>query len=618
MYRGLYRNGNVNDGKKTGIKSLLRALGVGAVLFGLVLLTGNGDIQTEANNPAETEALINPEVSRLKGADRYATAVDISRQLVTGDESASSVVLARGNDFPDALAGVPLAHRLEAPLLLSGTERLPQPTVEEIKRVGAEKAYLLGGEAALSIDIERQLADMGVKVERIGGQDRYHTAQLVAEKVAPDGSNTAILASGRDFQDALIASPYAAVNGIPVLLSAPEELPGYTAEALEELQVRETIIVGDVEKISSTLMEDLPHPERVSNPEHYSNSVEVARYFDTEPDRAYMATGNVFADAIAGGVLAAQNENGIFLTGDRIPEEIKEYFMEKETGEIVMFGGEKAISGEVEDSVASLELEEKETEKVDVEDAYINWKNQEIMESRFDFEEAGVEETDYPTEEEVEYYIEVLHDRNKNLLDGKFVEKDDSIKEVFGELIFYEFTIENGNISMEIASETRTEEEILDDTPTQIAENLELIKYLFKVTFGLYNPLVLEEAVFGADEVEFAKTDNGKRYEVIVDQERAIERMAEAVMDLEEQLMEQEEDKEFQEALLGEPADTVKDKDKEETVELFEEQGMQFEAEAVVDAEKNILDKLYIVLDTSDFEEDQVESMNFEIDYLNK
>lgn len=68
---------------------------------------------------------------RLAGLNRYETAIEISQAAFPEDDSVDNVVLARGDDFPDALAGVPLANDLEAPILLTRTGDLRENTEEE-------------------------------------------------------------------------------------------------------------------------------------------------------------------------------------------------------------------------------------------------------------------------------------------------------------------------------------------------------------------------------------------------------------------------------------------------------------------------------------------------------
>ncbi|MGI6366724.1 MAG: cell wall-binding repeat-containing protein [Bacillota bacterium] len=90
--------------------------------------------------PGVTGADADP-VTRISGSDRYATAVEVSK---SGWSSASVVVLARGDDYADALAGVPLAYRLGAPILLVEPNRLPSVTRQELVRLGAIPGHYPG------------------------------------------------------------------------------------------------------------------------------------------------------------------------------------------------------------------------------------------------------------------------------------------------------------------------------------------------------------------------------------------------------------------------------------------------------------------------------------------
>ena len=56
-------------------------------------------------------------MTRIGGADRYATAADLSLAVYPG--GASTVFIASGAAYPDGLAGGAEAARLGAPLLLS-------------------------------------------------------------------------------------------------------------------------------------------------------------------------------------------------------------------------------------------------------------------------------------------------------------------------------------------------------------------------------------------------------------------------------------------------------------------------------------------------------------------
>lgn len=88
------------------------------------------------------------EVVRWSGDTRYSTAARVSRE--TYPQGADRVFLASGVTFADALAGGPAAAKVGAPLLLTEKECVPQPTLDEIERLGAENIVVLGGSLAVS------------------------------------------------------------------------------------------------------------------------------------------------------------------------------------------------------------------------------------------------------------------------------------------------------------------------------------------------------------------------------------------------------------------------------------------------------------------------------------
>jgi putative cell wall-binding protein len=88
-------------------------------------------------------------VSRLAGADRYATAVAISAAGYPADGPAT-VYLATGTTFPDGLAAGPVAGRGRAPLLLTAPDALPAVVADELRRLNPSRVVILGSSTAVS------------------------------------------------------------------------------------------------------------------------------------------------------------------------------------------------------------------------------------------------------------------------------------------------------------------------------------------------------------------------------------------------------------------------------------------------------------------------------------
>lgn len=88
------------------------------------------------------------QVARLAGADRYATSVEVSKATFPG--TAARVYLATGRNFPDALAGGPVAANGPGPLLLVPGGCMPTSVRDEINRLAPERLVFLGGSGAVS------------------------------------------------------------------------------------------------------------------------------------------------------------------------------------------------------------------------------------------------------------------------------------------------------------------------------------------------------------------------------------------------------------------------------------------------------------------------------------
>ena len=158
-----------------------------------------------------------PVWSRLGGSDRFQTAVKVSREHFPN--GAKAVVLSRHDVPADALTAAPFAVKQDAPLLLTQTGTLTAATKVELQRLKPETVYIAGGTGAVSAKVEQQVRALGAKTVRMGGTDRYATANQVAKTGwGKTGADAVFIATGRDFPDALSAGAAAGGVNAPVLL----------------------------------------------------------------------------------------------------------------------------------------------------------------------------------------------------------------------------------------------------------------------------------------------------------------------------------------------------------------------------------------------------------------
>ncbi|MDR1961349.1 MAG: S8 family serine peptidase [Gracilibacteraceae bacterium] len=280
---------------------------------------------------------------RVAGSDRIQTALAAAREAFP--QGTDSVVIARADDFPDALAGVPLAYKLQAPLLLTFPDVLPADVLAAIQSLAPLNIYILGGEGAVSVPVARQLAGIA-PITRLYGSDRYETAAAVARLLG--SRDQAVIVNAQNFPDALSIAAEAAQAGWPILLTERDTLPEATARTLRNLSVSRVVIVGGPGAVSAEVESILPSPRRLAGDDRYDTSASVL--YDRPPAGAnlYIATGRNFPDALTGGLLAALNSSSIMLVSpDGLTERQKSLLASLRGKNVVTLGGAGSVSEEL-------------------------------------------------------------------------------------------------------------------------------------------------------------------------------------------------------------------------------------------------------------------------------
>jgi putative cell wall-binding protein len=112
----------------------------------IVLLGGSDVVSDAVSSQIYSATGVLP--GRWSGVDRYSTAAKVSAEAFPGGSDVAFV--STGADFPDALAGGPAGGALDAPLLLTGRDALPQSTIDELKRLTPSRIIVLGGDSVVS------------------------------------------------------------------------------------------------------------------------------------------------------------------------------------------------------------------------------------------------------------------------------------------------------------------------------------------------------------------------------------------------------------------------------------------------------------------------------------
>ncbi len=246
-------------------------------------------------------------------------------------EQADTVVLVGENNYPDALAGAPLAYSLDAPVLLVPGNGLTDDVSKEFNRLGVEKVIILGGEQAVSAEVKEDLAEKGLNVKRVWGKDRYETAKRVALEMDFNGGRV-VVASGENFPDAVAIGAYAAKREYPVLLTRENSIPESTMQLLQYAD--NTLVVGGPAVISVDIERKMPGVLRIWGEDRRQTSLEIARQLGLNSRKIYIAPDDAFEEGLLASVAAARDLNPVLLAesekvNDNDREALRDWLAEK-------------------------------------------------------------------------------------------------------------------------------------------------------------------------------------------------------------------------------------------------------------------------------------------------
>lgn len=311
-------------------------------------------VVTGAGNYTGTKTLtfrIYPNYVRISGDNRYTTSVEISTKSYA---SADTVVIASGENFADALAGVPLAKAYKAPILLTSANSITNETLSEISRLKAKTAIILGGTGAVSENVEQKLSAKGLKIDRIAGDTRFKTAALIAERLKKKASVKSVFCVYYNgFADALSASSAAAIQGSPILyVKTNGELDSNTKQFISKYKssIQNIYVVGGKGVISDSTLSKIKSAagkkaKRLSGDNRYETCVAVNNQFASlfTSTSICAATGKAFPDALSGGVFAALNSSPVFLADQTLNSAQQTYLKNKSFKTIYVLGGKGAV-----------------------------------------------------------------------------------------------------------------------------------------------------------------------------------------------------------------------------------------------------------------------------------
>ena len=300
----------------------------------------------EPTDPEPTDPVdpVQAEVVRLAGKDRYLTGFAVADYLkdILNVDKFDAVVIAYGQNFPDALTGSYLAAVKHAPILLTEESRDADVLVYlQQNLTSGGQVYILGGTAAVSQSFEEGASQLGFQVKRLKGANRYETNLAILEEAGVAAGDEILIATGGNYADSLSAS----ATGLPMLLVS--DALTEDQKAFLEGTSGNFVILGGAGAVSEELeaaLKEIGNVTRVKGSSRYGTSVAIAQRYFENPAAAVLAYAEGFPDGLCGGPLAMAMGAPLILTSDDNFDLADTYVVNIRTGAVT--GGSARISDE--------------------------------------------------------------------------------------------------------------------------------------------------------------------------------------------------------------------------------------------------------------------------------
>lgn len=235
----------------------------------LIVIGGEGSVSLYTEKQLRDLPIISS-ITRLAGNDRYETQMAIYEFGRSGFDGTNRwgnelVMVASGDNFPDALSGSPLSFTKGAPIFLVDDSRMySDAQMDALMEAGFKQAIILGGESAVSGEalgyveaITALASDASIpNAIRLGGANRYETSELVASWCVSEGYlswDGAAFASGSVPFDALAGGVLQGKRGAVMLLADNANSSTIGAFASKTSQIVRYCFLGGTGAISSNL-----------------------------------------------------------------------------------------------------------------------------------------------------------------------------------------------------------------------------------------------------------------------------------------------------------------------------------------------------------------------------
>lgn len=255
----------------------------------------------------------------LVGSDRFMSGINVSRKMYPN--GTKNIVLISYTDIVDGYLSVPLASKLDAPILMVKPDGITNEVLNEIERLKASNIYVIGGTNVVSSKIDTVIKNkFNIDVKRIEGSHRYMTAINIAKEM-DDFSSIVIAPNTNDAIDAAMVASVAGKHGMPIFYSDVKVVNKDLKEYIKSNKDINNIYLSGgtftksfVDEIN-TLGRNV---EILNGNDRYETNVLGISKFNSSFKNIVLVDNNV--DAISASMLSTKNNSVLFYTKNTINE----------------------------------------------------------------------------------------------------------------------------------------------------------------------------------------------------------------------------------------------------------------------------------------------------------
>ena len=288
-------------------------------------------------------------------APAFTTAASAQADSVT-------LVIANGRSLSDVgtAASLVAAGQGDAVLFVA-TDSLTPPAISVVSDYPPSHVLLVGGTAALTADVESELAELapGVTIERFAGTDRIDTAARAARESLGDATGgTLVIANGWSLSDVGTAASVVASGGADaVLYSGKNDLGEATKAVIAERQPSQVLLVGGEAVLTADIEAQIAEAASDAAVDRYGGATRIEtaassaeRAFDEGASVAVIANGWTLDHVGVAAAYAAARDDAAVLYAQRtkLTDATEDLLEEHEPTLIVLIGGRDDLSSRID------------------------------------------------------------------------------------------------------------------------------------------------------------------------------------------------------------------------------------------------------------------------------